>query len=98
MKQKMNEFEESLNCINISNSITELRNNIKNFISAWKTITSDINILNIVKYGLKIDFNSWPLPTREPFVCSRNELESIHIKSEIQKLIDKGVIQKTNER
>ena len=36
MKQKMDEFEESLNCISIMNSITELRNSIKQLENKYK--------------------------------------------------------------
>ena len=46
MKQKMNEFEESLNCINISNSITELRNNIKQLENKYKYAIIKDNMLS----------------------------------------------------
>ena len=46
MKQKMDEFEESLNCINISNSITELRNNIKQLENKYKYAIIKDNMLS----------------------------------------------------
>ena len=40
--------------------ITYQAGNIKNCYKAWSEITSDCNILSVVKHGIKIDFRELP--------------------------------------
>ena len=46
MKKRMDEFEESLNCINIRNNITELRNYIKQLENKYKYAMIKDNMLS----------------------------------------------------
>ena len=65
--------------------------NIKNFASNWEKLTSDKNIISIVKYGLTIRFRELPSPSR-PFQMECSEAEKPIVQSEIQKLLHKRVI------
>ena len=60
--------------------------------SFWRTITSDRYILNTVKYGIAIEFDS--LPTQEfiPKQYNMNKLEHQAVVTEIESLLNKGVI------
>ena len=65
--------------------------NLKNFYLNWKSIANDEIILDIIKNDLKIDFKEGPVNICVPKIHhSTKEIEIIN--SEIQKLIDKGVI------
>ena len=67
MKQKMDEFEESLNCINIINSMTELRNNIKQLEGKCKYLIANDDILSDGR------INNWNEESKER---QKNQLES----------------------
>ena len=65
--------------------------NLKKLYLNWKSITNDEIILDIIKNGLKIDFKESPRNICVPKIQhSTKEIEIIN--SEIQKLLDKGVI------
>ena len=66
---------------------------IKYYYKNWKNITSDRFILDIVKYGLKIDFKNKPQLVNVPKIPYNAEEKSI-INLEIGKLLKKGVITK----
>ena len=68
--------------------------NIKHCLQNWQEITSDPYILDIVKYGLKLDFLYSP-PACKPYEYGRNNDEKLVISEEIQKLLKKKVIQAT---
>ena len=65
--------------------------NLIKFYLNWKSITNDEIILDIIKNGLKIDFEERPRNICVPKIQhSTKEIEIIN--SAIQKLLDKGVI------
>lgn len=65
---------------------------INSFLSEWKTITTDVNILDIVK-GCKIEFNRGPpFQLRVPRSLKISYRESEFIKTEVSRLLEKGVI------
>ena len=65
--------------------------NLEKFYLNWKSITNDEVILDIIKNVLKIDFNKKPRNICVPKI-QHNIKEKEIINSEIQKLLDKGVI------
>ena len=65
--------------------------NLKNFYLNWKSITNDETILDIIKNGLKIDFKERPINIFVPGIRHSTKEKEI-INSEVQKLLDKGVI------
>ena len=65
--------------------------NIKNCYKAWKRLTSDRNILDVVQHGLKLNFQDEP-PEKAAFEYPRPEVEYHTIEEEIGKLLKKGVI------
>ena len=67
--------------------------NIANHISAWRSITSDTSIFEIVS-GCLIDFERLPLQSFVPNIKFSKGEEYI-IETEVQNLIEKGVINKT---
>ena len=64
---------------------------IKNRISAWKNITSDKFILDIVQHGLKLNFAD-TRPVKGPFEYPRSMMDTDIIDNELQSLLQKGVI------
>ena len=65
---------------------------MKNFLQNWKCITSDPVIIDIVKNGLKIDFNIYPPPTCVPCQYPFNETETKIIDHLMEKLLTKKVV------
>ena len=65
--------------------------NISNHFDAWQHITSDTFILDVVKQGLKLSFESFPIP-RGPFEPGMNSATKTIISNEIISLLKKGVI------
>ena len=65
--------------------------NLKNCFTVWQKITSDRVILDIIKSGLKINFNVRPGITSAPKIL-HSEQEIKIINTEIKKLLAKGVI------
>ena len=69
--------------------------NIKNFLPKWEKITTDKNILDNVRDGLKISFKDIPEPvnpSQQPFSLYEKEI----IDSEVNKLLKRKVIVPTN--
>lgn len=66
---------------------------LKNFIPAWKELTSDEEVLDWAEH-LHIEFveNSPPIQNGRPRVIQFNQVESKILDLEIQKLLDKGVV------
>ena len=62
------------------------------FLEKWKEITSDSEVLNCVK-GQYIEFSK--RPTKGPQKETFNVSDSLVIEAEIQKLLDKGLIEPT---
>ena len=73
---------------------TALDGRTKYFIHAWREITADKQILEMVQ-GCPIEFKSMPnqLSTAHPF--SVNPIEREIINTEVDKLLSKGVIEET---
>ena len=70
--------------------------NITNCFAKWANITQDQFVLNIVKFGLTMEFAEVPLcHFIPPLNFSLGETEIIH--AEIYKLLSKGVIVNTRE-
>ena len=68
----------------------QIAGRLKHFLSEWESLTSDPNILQIVK-GCKIDFTSAP----EQSSCRETKLnrrESLSVNIEINKLVTNGVL------
>ena len=64
------------------------------FLEKWKEITSDSEVLNCVK-GQYIEFSTQPTKNLGPKRKTFNISDSLVIEAEIQKLLDKGVIEPT---
>ena len=70
---------------------------LKNYYEHWKKYTSDTFIHDIIKNGLKLDFNEIPFQhCCNNFPLSKEEMSIIN--SEIQKLNSKRVIVNTDKR
>ena len=69
--------------------------NITQYLRNWENMTSDPVILNIVRYGLKLDLISLPLYHRHYSQHSLSSQEITIIKKEINKLLSKTVITKS---
>ena len=65
--------------------------NIASALPQWETLTSDKNILSIVKYGLPIQFESLPHP-QTPYKYSLNAQDTAMVDREITSLLTKGAI------
>ena len=68
---------------------------IKNFVKNWKELTSDRVILDIVEHGLKLNFSA-DIPRKGPFEYPRSKRDTGIITEEVEKLLLKGVITKSN--
>ena len=68
---------------------------IKNFVTNWEKLTSDNVILDIVKNGLKLNFTS-EVPQKGPFEYPRSKQDTSIISTEVDKLLQKGVITECN--
>ena len=81
--------------VNQTNTCNNYRaGNIANVFSEWQKITDDPYILQLVK-GSKIDFVKLPFQTYIPNSCKFRASEIKIVKSEIQILLQKGVIKKS---
>ena len=69
--------------------------NITSYLKNWRGYTSDQNILDIVKHGLKLAFSNGEPPVKGPFEYQRQLKERIIIDDVIQKLLAKQVIEYT---
>ena len=69
--------------------------NITSYLKNWRGYTSDQNILDIVKHGLRLAFSNGEPPVKGPFEYQRQSKERIIIDDEIQKLLTKQVIEHT---
>ena len=79
--------------VSTNTSCTFVAGKIKYYYKNWRDITSDRFILDIVKYGLKIDFKNKPQLANVPKIPHNAEEKSI-VNLEIDKLLKKGVITK----
>ena len=62
------------------------------FVSAWRALTNDPNILSIVTTGVSIEFVKIPKP-KKPVITRVSDLEVPHNDAEVQKLLHLGVIE-----
>ena len=69
--------------------------NIANCLRAWKQLTTDEVLLKIVT-GYELEFNQTPSQSKIPHKTHLGEEEFQIINTEINKLLHKGVIVKTN--
>ena len=69
---------------------------IQNNIAAWKNITKDPWVLDVVE-GLKIPFVQVPNQTKEPYPYKLSQIECEAASLEIQKLIDLNVLELTED-
>ena len=82
-------------CLNVDNTIaTEcIAGRLKSFYTNWEQITSDPYILSAIS-GYKLEFEiAPPIQTWIPRPFKLNQCEMHAIDIEIQRLIDKGVIE-----
>ena len=65
--------------------------NISSFSSNWEKLTSDVNIISIVKYGLtlRVRGNS---QSCKPFAYGCSDSEQALLNEEIRKMLDKSII------
>ena len=69
--------------------------NLTSFLSNWRTITSDSEILDMIT-GTTIDFKYLPVQHGPPAIRAFSDTESQIIGTEIEKLLNKGVIVRTD--
>lgn len=86
--------------VSLNNRLLVLANNysagnVRNHVKFWETLTSDPNVINIIKYGLVLKFDSFPSP-RPPFVYNLNSTDASLVDSEVASLLTKGAIQPTS--
>ena len=67
---------------------------LKNFLSKWKTITSDQRILNAIR-GVTIDFSDQPTQFFIPSQYNFNPSEAEIIDQQIECFLERGIIEKT---
>ena len=65
--------------------------NLANFLSKWKSITTDTEIIDMVT-GTTIEFESTPVQSRPSAPKNFSDTEVLVIENEITKLLGKGVI------
>ena len=65
--------------------------NLTNFLSKWKSITTDTEIIDVVT-GTTIEFESIPVQRRQPATKNFSDTEVLVIENEITTLLEKGVI------
>ena len=69
--------------------------NLTSFLSEWRSITSDREILDMIT-GTTIDFSYLPVQHGPPAIREFSDTESKIIETEIEKLLNKGVIVRTD--
>ena len=57
--------------------------NIQHFVSAWKALTSDKFILDIIMHGLRINLHEEPVPV-SPHEYPKTPMDQVIIMGEIQ--------------
>ena len=67
--------------------------NIRNHLEDWKKITSDKNILDIVQYGLELNFIDDP-PEKSPFEYPRSQRECRIMDDEVSNMLKKEIIER----
>ena len=80
-------LEQSVKCFKAGNLTT--------FLPKWRSITSDREILDMIT-GTTIDFRYQPVQHRPPAIREFSDTESEIIETEIKKLLNKGVIVRTD--
>ena len=80
--------------VNTVNAVSNfVAGNIANLISSWRSITTDPSILEIVS-GYFIEFESMPFQSAVPHIAF-SKRDDLIIAGEINKLLEKGVFNKT---
>ena len=69
--------------------------NLSNHLHVWERITDDPYIINIIKNGLSLSFDS-PPPHKPPFSVGMNSSMKVIIANEIASLLKKGVIERVD--
>ena len=69
--------------------------NLTSFLSEWRSITSDREILDMIT-GTTIDFSYLPVQHGPPAIREFSDTEFKIIETEIEKLLNKGVIVRTD--
>ena len=69
--------------------------NISRYLANWQRLTSDANIISVVKYGLTLRTRDKP-ETNTPHAYGCSESERALLAQEIQKLVEKGIIGRSN--
>ena len=62
----------------------------------WYRITSDPHILDMVKYGIEIEFKSLPMQ-EDPVETHVNQTLAVHLDNEVKKFLDRGIIVPTEK-
>ena len=92
---RLQEHTSETEAVEVSDSVyVPIAGRIKHFYHKWTEITSDVNILKIVR-GCKFDFTSSPIQhtVRE---TKLNKSESDLAKDEIKSLVNKGVLKEVD--
>ena len=66
---------------------------ISRFYHNWQQLTTDRWTFNIIK-GYKLEFESIPYQDNEPHLINFTEQEKTYINIEMEKLIDKNIVQR----
>ena len=67
------------------------------FLPAWRRLTNDPWVLDVVEFGFGLEFFTEPLQLREPFWPSMNEAQWQVCHNEVAELIKKGAVSPSSE-
>ena len=82
-----------VNCIV---SVKFVAGNVSMYISLWKTLTNDPCVLDIIEFGIKMDFIRIPPPHMTPRLTQCSLAQQIELDHEFKNLIKKRVIRPTH--
>ena len=77
-------------------SVKFVAGNVSMYISLWKTLTNDPYVLDIIEFGVKMDFITIPPPHMTPRLTRCSLAQQIELDHELQHLIKKWVIRPTH--
>jgi len=81
-------------CVCDNQRLHHIAGSIKNHLGEWGKLTNDPTILSAVS-GYKIEFYSIPVQTEEPRQSRFSAKKSVALHQELDKLLDKGVIERS---
>ena len=65
--------------------------NLANFLSKWKSLTTDTKIIDMIT-GITIEFERIPVQSRPPAMTNFLDTEAHLIENEINTLLSKGLL------